>query len=91
MNILKNEKREAIIGGLVEGISIRSLERMTGVHRDTIMRLLVSTGGTCENLMDTKMHNLLWHGVSINEKPGNAWPFTLALTGHPPPINGLLI
>jgi transposase-like protein len=41
MNKLKNEKKEAVIGALVEGNSIRSTERMTGVHRDTIMRLLV--------------------------------------------------
>ena len=29
----------AVIGALVEGSSIRSIERITGVHRDTIMRL----------------------------------------------------
>jgi IS1 family transposase len=67
MNILKSEKKEAIIGGLVEGISIRSLERMTGVHRDTIMRLLVKTGHNCENLMDTKMRKLSCKNIEVDE------------------------
>jgi hypothetical protein len=35
-NILSTEKQVAIISGLAEGSSIRSLERITGVHRDTI-------------------------------------------------------
>lgn len=67
MNILKAEKKEAIIGGLVEGVSIRSLERMTGVHRDTIMRLLVSTGDTCEKIMDTEMRHLPCKNVEVDE------------------------
>ncbi|MGH7773274.1 MAG: helix-turn-helix domain-containing protein, partial [Candidatus Binatia bacterium] len=44
MNTLKTEKKLAVISALVEGNSIRSIERMTGVHRDTIMRLLTSVG-----------------------------------------------
>lgn len=67
MNILISEKKEAIIGGLVEGISIRSLERMTGVHRDTIMRLLVNTGNICENLMDISMRNLSCKHIEVDE------------------------
>ena len=55
MNILKSEKQGMIIGGLVEGSSIRSIERMSGVHRDTIMRLLVRVGDTCEEIMDSAM------------------------------------
>jgi len=58
MNILKTEKQEMVIKGLVEGSSIRSIERMTGVHRDTIMRLMVGVGNTCERIMDTSMRNL---------------------------------
>lgn len=39
MNILRREKQEAAIAALVEGASIRSIERMTGIHRDTVMPL----------------------------------------------------
>jgi hypothetical protein len=35
---------------LVEGCSIRSTERITGVHRDTILKLLVAVGEKCEHL-----------------------------------------
>ena len=67
MNILKDEKKEAIITGLVEGVSIRSLERMSGVHRDTIMRLMVKTGNNCESIMDTKMNKLTCKNIEVDE------------------------
>ena len=38
-NVLNTDKQIAIIAALAEGSSIRSIERMTDVHRDTIMRL----------------------------------------------------
>jgi len=47
MNILKREKQELAIKCLIDGNSIRSTERITGVHRDTIMRLMVRTGENC--------------------------------------------
>jgi transposase-like protein len=37
---------------IVEGNSIRSTERITGVHRDTILALLVKAGERCERLLD---------------------------------------
>jgi IS1 family transposase len=57
-NILNTDKQIAIIGQLAEGSSIRSIERITGVHRDTIMRLGVRVGKGCTALMDTKMRDL---------------------------------
>src|SRR5207249_6371627 len=38
-NILSMEKQVAVVAALAEGTGIRSIERMTGIHRDTIMRL----------------------------------------------------
>jgi hypothetical protein len=46
-NVLDFDKQVVIIGSLAEGSSIRSIERMTGVHRDTIMRLGVKVGQGC--------------------------------------------
>ena len=37
---------------IVEGNSIRSTERITGVHRDTILALLVIAGERCTKLME---------------------------------------
>src|SRR6202035_1669948 len=67
MNKLKSEKKEAVISALVEGNSIRSTERMTGVHRDTIMRLLVDVGSGCARLMDERMRDLELSQVQVDE------------------------
>jgi hypothetical protein len=57
-NNLNTDKQIAIIAALAEGSSIRSIERITGVHRDTIMRLGVKIGQGCKALMDFKLQNL---------------------------------
>ena len=46
-NNLPTEKKVLAVSMLAEGSSIRSIERITGVHRDTIMRLGVRTGEAC--------------------------------------------
>ncbi|MFA5555086.1 MAG: hypothetical protein WCZ89_07110 [Phycisphaerae bacterium] len=48
-NILKREKQVIAIGALAEGSSIRSIERLTGIHHATIIRLgvLVGLGWYC--------------------------------------------
>lgn len=67
MNKLKSHKQEMVISALVEGSSIRSTERMTGVHRDTIMRLTVRVGNACKELMDRKMVNLQCKNIQLDE------------------------
>lgn len=66
-NILSTDKKIAVIGALAEGSSIRSIERMTGVHRDTIMRLGVKVGQGCTALMDTKMRDLSCNRLEMDE------------------------
>ncbi len=66
-NVLNTDKQIAIISALAEGSSIRSIERMTGVHRDTIMRLGVKVGQGCTALMDGKMRNLPCTRLEIDE------------------------
>ncbi len=64
---LPMDKAEAILKLLVEGMSIRSIERVTQVHRDTIMRLLLLAGERSEKLMDAKMRNLRTRYVQVDE------------------------
>lgn len=66
-NVLSTEKQTAIIGALAEGSSIRSIERMTGVHRDTIMRLGVRVGQGCARVLDAKMRNLSCQHIEFDE------------------------
>jgi IS1 family transposase len=58
MNTLSADKKVAVISSLLEGNSVRSTERMTGVHRDTICRLLVEAGEHCATLLDERMRQL---------------------------------
>jgi len=66
-NVLNIDKKIAVIGALAEGSSIRSIERITGVHRDTIMRLGVRVGQGCTSLMDAKMRNLPCTRLEMDE------------------------
>lgn len=67
MNNLKSHKQEMVISALVEGCSIRSTERMTGVHRDTITRLMVRVGNACEEMMKEKMKGLKCKKIQVDE------------------------
>lgn len=52
---------------LVEGNSIRSIERFTGVHRNTIMSLLELAGERCEKLMEDRIKHLSVNDVQCDE------------------------
>ena len=66
-NVLNTDKQIAIIAALSEGSSIRAIERMTGVHRDTIMRLGVKIRHGCTALMDELMVNLSCERLEMDE------------------------
>jgi IS1 family transposase len=53
---------------LLEGNSIRSTERITGVHRDTICRLIVRFGDACQVFMDQHMRNLTLTHLQFDEQ-----------------------
>jgi len=66
-NILPFDKQVMAISALAEGNSIRSIERMTGIHRDTIMRLGVAVGEACRLLMHEQMRGLDCRHVQLDE------------------------
>jgi IS1 family transposase len=55
MNNLSRDQQIQIIACLTEGQSIRATERITGIHRDTIMRLGERVGRGCAELHDRMM------------------------------------
>ena len=74
------DKAVLVLQLLVEGNSVRSTERITGVHRDTILDLLVLTGEKCERLLNEKIKGLsvnyvqadeMWGYVGMKEKTKN--------------------
>jgi IS1 family transposase len=66
-NNLSTEKKVLAISMLSEGNSIRSIERVTGVHRDTIMRLGVRVGEGCQKIMDERMRGLTCKQIEVDE------------------------
>ena len=78
MNRLNLARRTQIINCLVEGNSIRSTERMTDTHRDTVMRLLVEAGEGAKALMDAEMRNLPCRRIQVDE----IWGFVAKKQRH---------
>jgi IS1 family transposase len=68
---LSTESQVEILRTLVEGCSIRSTERLTGHHRDTIMRLLLKAGKKAESVLNSKIKNIKTNHVQVDE----AWTF----------------
>src|ERR1051325_9448715 len=66
-NVLPKEKQVAVVAALAEGSSIRSIERMTGINRNTIMNLGVRVGQGCAALLDSKMRDLSCHFLQFDE------------------------
>src|SRR4051795_7708871 len=80
MNVLPQDKQQTIVHLIVEGNSIRSIERLTGVHRDTIMRLLVKIGDKCRAFLDERLRGLKLRHVEMDE----IWTFVFVKEGHIP-------
>lgn len=81
MNKLGTNERARIVAALVEGNSLRSITRMTGTHRTTIMKLLCDLGAACGEYQNKVFTNLqseriecdeIWSFVGAKEK--NATP-----------------
>jgi len=66
-NNLETGKKIMAVSMLCEGNSIRAIERITGVHRDTIMRLGLRMGESCQQIMDSKMRGLTCKQVECDE------------------------
>jgi IS1 family transposase len=67
MNKLTPAKRAAVLTALVEGNSIRSTVRMTGVAKNTIVRLLEDAGKTCAAYQDQMIRNVACKRVQCDE------------------------
>lgn len=66
-NVLKAEKRAAVVRALVEGNSIRSTVRMTGVAKNTVTKLLVDLGAVCAAYQDEVFRDLNCRRLQVDE------------------------
>ena len=53
---------------LVEGMSIRATERVTGMNRNTICKLIVLFGRACQRFMDAQMRGLKLDHLEFDEQ-----------------------
>lgn len=67
MNKLTPEKRVAVLKALVEGCSIRSVVRMTGVAKNTVIKLVVDAGTACARYQHEVMRNLPCRRLECDE------------------------
>ena len=74
MNKLDTAKRAQVVSAIVEGCSIRSIGRMTGVSKNTIVKLLIDLGAVCSDYLDKHLVNLSCERVQVDE----IWSFCYA-------------
>jgi IS1 family transposase len=74
MNKLDSNKGAAVISALVEGCSIRSTVRMTGVSKPTVLKLLVEVGAAASKYQDRKFRTLSCQRIQVDE----IWAFCYA-------------
>ena len=67
MSALSRDQQIQVIGCLTEGMSFRAIERLTGIHRDTIMRLGARVGRGCAELHDRIMVGLRVGRIEMDE------------------------
>lgn len=61
------EKACIVLGMLLEGMSIRSCVRLTGIHRDTICDLILAAGERCQAFHHANVVNVRVNDVQIDE------------------------
>ncbi len=72
MNCLSTEERARVVNCLIEGCSLRSTVRLTGVAKKTVSRILVEVGEACAAYHDRIMRNLPCKVIQVDE----VWSFT---------------
>jgi IS1 family transposase len=74
MNKLTKEKQRQVLATLVEGNSIRATCRITGVAKNTVVKLLVAIGKACSEYQDKALRNLPCKKIQCDE----IWAFCYA-------------
>lgn len=74
MNRLRTAERVRVVSALVEGCSIRATCRMTGVAKNTVVKLLVELGAACEAFHDRHVRGVRAKRIQADE----VWSFCYA-------------
>jgi transposase len=74
MNRLDRTKQAQVIAALIEGNSIRAIERMTGTAKHTILKLIKDVGVAAADYQDRTLRNLKCRKIQVDE----IWQFVYA-------------
>jgi hypothetical protein len=66
-NKLPLEKRAKIFDMMVGGVSIRSISRLTGASKNTIVKLLADAGTACSEYQDRTLRELSCKRLQLDE------------------------
>src|SRR4051794_1212844 len=67
MNKLPTPKRIAVLSALCEGVGINAVCRMTGVAKNTVLKLLADAGLACARYQHEHMRNLTCKTLQCDE------------------------
>ncbi len=74
MNKLSKERQVQVVKALIEGNGINGITRMTGVAKNTVLKLLADLGAACLDYQDKNLHNLKLNRIECDE----IWEFCYA-------------
>jgi len=80
MNKLSTERRVQVVKALVEGNSINGIVRMTGVAKNTVLKLLADLGSACLDYQEVTLRNLNLRYIECDE----IWEFCYAKAKNVP-------
>lgn len=72
------EETARIVALMVEGVSVRAIARLTGIDRSTVLSILLTVGGKCESLLNTRIRRIRPHYVQLDE----TWAFVHTKEKH---------
>lgn len=67
MNKLPKEKRMQVISAMVEGVGVNAITRMSGVSKNTVLKLVADLGTACANYQDAVFRNLSCKRLQCDE------------------------
>jgi IS1 family transposase len=77
-NVLKKDQQLSALHLLCEGNSIRSIERITGIQKKTVCRLLAKVGNACQTMLDEELRGLNLKHIQCDE----IWTFVQKKEGR---------
>ena len=66
-HITDNDKTLQALSMMLEGMSVRAISRLTGLHKNTVLSLMVTAAAVCERIFDRYVQNIRPHFVQADE------------------------